>query len=65
MPTRARSCEHKSPYPSEDAANAIIWRRVEAGVAPGLLQAYPCRWGNHWHVGHKSKRIRQQAMRAS
>jgi hypothetical protein len=64
MGTRSRSCLQKSSYPDEDAALTAIARRVATGLAPaGLLMAYRCRFGDHYHIGHISKRIRKQAMR--
>jgi hypothetical protein len=61
---RSRACERKSAYPGWDAANAARLRRVETGLIPaGLLQVYRCDFGDHFHLGHIAKRIRQQAMR--
>ncbi len=65
-PTRSRACNRKAWYPSWERANAVRLQRVATGEVPaGLLQVYRCNFCGWFHMGHKSKRIRQQAMRAS
>jgi hypothetical protein len=64
MNRRYRSCRKKAAYRSWRAANRVRLRRIASGVIPpGLLSVYPCDFGDHYHLGHVSKRIRRQAMR--
>jgi hypothetical protein len=64
MSRRTRSCERKTAYRSWEAAEAARRRCVDTGFVPaGKLHVYPCQFGDHFHLGHVSKRIRQQATR--
>ena len=58
MTTRRRSspmraCHGKKLHAAEQAAREHLARLVREGAAPGALETYPCRWGPHWHVGHR------------
>lgn len=48
--SRARECGTKTRFESRERAAGYIQRRG-AELSPGV-RAYPCRWGEHWHVGH-------------
>jgi hypothetical protein len=55
---RECSCERgkkgKKKYPSRAAAEADIREMVEKGVPdPENLEAYPCRYARHWHIGNR------------
>jgi hypothetical protein len=56
---RKCSCERgkrgKRTYSSRAAAEAEIRGMVEKGVPdPESLEAYPCRYGRHWHIGNRT-----------
>jgi hypothetical protein len=62
---RTRSCEKKTAYLTREAANAARLDRVATGTIPAdLLHVYRCSFGDHFHLGHKSRRYRQQGRRA-
>ena len=51
------SCERgklgKKKYASRAAAEAHIRGMAEKGARdPENLEAYPCRYGRHWHIGN-------------
>lgn len=47
---RTKSCENKRRYAtSSEAESTARHRREESGE---LLDIYPCRFCNGWHIGH-------------
>jgi hypothetical protein len=44
----------KRKYPTKAAADAAILDYERNGTH--RLHSYPCPFGKHWHVGHKSKK---------
>lgn len=53
--TRERSCESKAPMTRRGAKLAA---RVLSKKQKEHLHAYPCRFCNHWHVGHTKAKPR-------
>lgn len=57
--TRARECTGKVAYDTKEAALALsAGRRRRFGAPLWTVDVYRCRWGAHWHVGHKPRRRR-------
>lgn len=50
---RRRSCEHKNQYTQIEAGNRSFCLR-KRGV---IVHPYHCKFGNHWHIGHRPVRI--------
>lgn len=55
---RRKSCGRKDPLTAEAAHGQATSLSAKAGR---LIHAYPCEWGNHWHVGRPAYRTRQKA----
>ncbi len=47
---RRKSCAGKIVHDRQDALYHAHLLRQKGG---GYVAAYKCRFGNHWHVGHK------------
>lgn len=56
--TLNRSCKTKRPK-TRAGALAEVQRRIRNGARIGTIAAYPCKFGDHWHVGHKGVGRRQ------
>lgn len=52
---RRSKCERKIRYGSPGQARAAARRYAELGG--DLLNAYPCEYGSHWHLGHAPGRV--------
>jgi len=53
---RAASCLGKTTYRSRQEALEAVNRYEERVVLMDhILQAYQCRFGNHWHFGHNRR----------
>lgn len=53
MSRRSVECESKTSYPDRPAAErARLWSIVRRGASPSLA-SYRCRFGPHWHIGHR------------
>lgn len=48
-PTRESQCEGKKRYGRAAAVHSAKVRTRECGEQ---IHAYPCRFCNHWHIGH-------------
>lgn len=57
-PTKNRACSGKLAFPTRWAAQQAVWSLVRGGAAPSAYVAYRCRWGAHWHFGHRMGRRR-------
>ncbi len=54
---RRKSCKGKVRYTTrQEAINAAFLITQQAG---SNLAAYHCRFGDHWHIGHTPKKIRE------
>lgn len=54
---RKKSCEGKQRHASQCEAVAHVIHLTKHGERG--LHAYRCPFGDHWHVGHMSKRAKQ------
>jgi hypothetical protein len=52
---RRSKCERKIQYRTAGQARAAARRFCEMGG--DLLNAFPCSFGSHWHLGHAPNRI--------
>ena len=53
---RRRSCEGKKPYPNKIAADNACKKLLRNKGE--RCNAYPCKFSNHWHVGHPLRKSR-------
>jgi hypothetical protein len=55
---RRKACGHKQPHPDQaGAVQQLISLKHNKGDY-GLV-TYKCPFGNHWHVGHPPRKVRQ------
>ena len=47
------SCMGKHRHKSRGAAEAHKRALIRFGEEESLISVYPCRYGDHWHVGHR------------
>lgn len=52
---RRSKCERKLKYRTAGQARAAARRFHEMGG--DLLNAFPCSFGSHWHLGHAPNRV--------
>lgn len=53
---RRKSCEGKIQFPDKETAmKACFSYKRKFGQ---FMTAYPCKFGNHWHMGHPTKQVR-------
>jgi hypothetical protein len=54
---RRKACGHKHPHADQAAAVTHLISLKHKGDF-GLI-TYKCPFGNHWHVGHPPRKVRQ------
>lgn len=54
---RRKSCERKKRFQNFEEANQAAKSHMRQFNA--WMTAYPCKFGNHYHIGHPPRRIRQ------
>lgn len=50
---RRKSCEGKVQHATQGAAHAHVRSLLASQPESGSLGVYKCKWGEHWHVGHR------------
>jgi hypothetical protein len=61
---RRRECEGKQRFESPEAAGRMIgWLARIGRLRPGT-HAYPCDFGNHWHIGRGRRGLRRQRIKS-
>ena len=53
---RRRACTGKVQHTKDSAFNAALSLRKRTSER---VDAYPCEFGDHWHVGHRPKKVQQ------
>lgn len=56
---RAISCTSKVPYMTRAEAKTIA-KRTGDKFGGGKVEAYPCTYADHWHVGHATSKKRRK-----
>lgn len=51
---RRKSCQGKIQYETKAVAQLAL-RDLRRKGATGLLNVYPCKFGKHYHVGHRPR----------
>ena len=60
---RAASCLYKATYRTKtDALAAVSRYHARVPLMENALNAYQCRFGQHWHVGHSNQRTMVRTM---
>ncbi len=55
--TKGRACGTKQRFPSRKTATSAMRSYVrKSGAWLGSYNVYPCKFGNHYHYGHKPRR---------
>lgn len=55
--TKNRSCVGKRQHPTKQAALDAMWALIRNKLAERrLVHVYACKFGDHFHVGHKGAR---------
>lgn len=55
--TKNRSCVGKRQHATEKAATDAMWSLISKNLAERrLVHVYACKFGSHFHVGHKGAR---------
>lgn len=55
---RRLACKGKQQHATWDSAHRHMMQLYERGkMRSGTLNVYPCPFGNHFHVGHKPRKI--------
>ena len=52
---RKKSCDGKVPYPTRAEATKALEEMIRRLGRRGRLNVYPCKFGTHFHVGHKPR----------
>ena len=56
---RRHQCQRKRQYTKNEAFSAALRLRKQMKPGGKPLDAYPCDFGPHWHVGHRPKAVQQ------
>lgn len=60
---RRKACgskqQHATAVEANDAMHSLIRRLKKNGSPHAMLSIYKCPHGNHWHVGHPPKKVKQ------